>query len=85
VTATSRPTIDGLTIALHRANRCLLTVFRPDGTYDRTMHPAPVTFIVGDAWITLRPGDQKVIGPLPDGVSPRVATETDVLAWEPPG
>lgn len=73
--------VDGLTVQLHRHRKAVLTVVHPDGDAVPKLHKAPVTFIVGDAWITLNPGDQKVVR-LPTGMELRVATEADVLAYE---
>jgi hypothetical protein len=39
------------------------------------------TFIVGDAWITVPLGERRIVCP-DDGVTPRLATEADVLAAE---
>lgn len=76
------PTVSGLEIALHRAGSALLTLFNADGEYLRAVVPSGTTVIVEDAWLTLPRGANKWVWS-PD-LTYRVASEADVLAWQPP-
>lgn len=82
-TTTTPPTIAGLEIDLHRAKKALLTLFNDDGEYLRAVVPSGTTVIVGDAWLTLPRGANKWVWS-PD-LTYRVASEADVLAWQPLG
>lgn len=66
---------------LHASGSCQVALWRPDGSVDRFVFPAPCTLIVGEVWLTFAAGDRKVL-PAADGVVPRRASEADVLGAE---
>ncbi len=60
---------------------CALGYIRDGHPHGPTIYTAPATFIIGDAWITLLPGQERWVQ-VPAGVEPRRATEADLRPVE---
>ncbi len=65
-------------IDLTASRSCALGVIRDGKPHGPTVYPAPATFVIGDAWVTLQIGETRWVQ-VPPSVEPRLATEADVI------